>query len=143
MTNAAHDTADLVALAAEWGQPVEGTKTRARSVVKAGYKNAYEAAAKARGATTKAAKRANGDWLAQELEAECVSMDGKFALARFVAILEANGIADPLGRWPNRNTGWEGRIRMSGSCVLRGILRKTGVFRTAEGAEIDASAMLG
>jgi hypothetical protein len=110
---------------------VEQDIRRARSVVPSGYKRAYATRAVLRGATTRAAKRANGDWLARELEAECVS-DGKtFDFDRFVAILEANGI-DPA-RWPNRNNGWQGRLRMSGAIVLRTIVRASGVLRTPDG----------
>lgn len=106
-----------------------------RTVVPTKYKQAYAARAIAQGRTTKAAKRANGDWLAQELEAEC--MTGKtFDFDRFIAILEANGVRHD--RWPNRNNGWQGRIRMSGAIVLRGVVRKAGVLVTPEGTYIDA-----
>jgi hypothetical protein len=108
----------------------EETDTRPRSVVPAGYKKHYQRKAQAEGRTSKAAKRCNGDWLAQELEGECVR-GGKFDFYRFVAILEANGV-DGLARWPNRNNGWEGRFRMSGAIVLRGIVGKSAVFRTPD-----------
>jgi hypothetical protein len=105
---------------------------RPRSVVPAGYKAAYAARAMARGETSKAAKRQNGDWLAKELLAECVP-DGKtFDMMRFLDILEANGVSDPLNRWPNRNKGWEGRLRMSGAIVLRGLVKKAGVLVTPD-----------
>jgi hypothetical protein len=109
---------------------VEQDIRRAKSVVPSRYKAKYAIAAVNRGETTRAAKRCNGDWLAQELAAECVP-DGKtFDFNRFVAILEANGI-EP-SRWPNRSNGWQGRLRMSGAIVLRGIVRKTGILVTPD-----------
>jgi hypothetical protein len=109
---------------------VEQDIRRAKSVVPSRYKAKYAIAAVQRGQTTRAAKRCNGDWLAQELVAECVP-DGKtFDFDRFVAILEANGI-DPA-RWPNRSNGWQGRLRMSGAIVLRGIVKATGVLVTPD-----------
>jgi hypothetical protein len=120
---------------------------RGKSVVPLGYKKTYAQRAVAAGRTTKAAKRSNGDWLAQELEAECVRDGHKFDLSRFLAILEANGIGNALERWPNRNNGWEGRLRMSGAIVLRGIVCRAGIFRTPENEtrladDPNAAAML-
>jgi hypothetical protein len=112
-----------------------------KTVVPVGYKTAYRAKAQAMGRLSKASKRSNSDWLAQELEAECIRENGAFDLDRFLAIFAANGGGDALARWPNRNNGWEGRLRMSGAIVLRGIVGKTGVFRTPESevrlAEVD------
>jgi hypothetical protein len=117
---------------------------RGRSVVPLGYKKKYATRAVTAGQTSKAAKRQCSDWLALELLAECVP-DGKtFALNRFLDILEANGVKDPLDRWPSRTNGWEGRIRMSGGVLLRGIVAKSGEFRTPEAtvrlAEIPEAA---
>jgi len=111
-----------------------------KTVVKTAYKEAYKARAAALGHTDKASKRGNGDWLQRELQAETIGKDGKWDLHRFCAICEANGIEDPLTRWPNRNNGWEGRVRMSGSLVLRGIVGKTAVFRTPEN-ETDLASL--
>lgn len=107
--------------------------TRPKTVVPVGYKNKYRAQAAALGRTSKASKRSNSDWLAQELEAECISKQGVFSLDRFLAIFAANTGEDALVRWPNRNNGWEGRLRMSGAIVLRGVVGKSGVFRTPDG----------
>lgn len=104
--------------------------TRPKTVVPVGYKAAYRAKATAMGRTSKAAKRCNNDWLAQELEGECIGKGGVFDLPRFVAILEANGV--DANRWPSRTNGWEGRLRMTGAIVLRGVVGKSGVFRTPE-----------
>ena len=120
-------------------QHKEDEKLRGKSVVPLGYKTAYARRAAEQGRLTKAAKRANGDWLARELEAECIEM-GKFNMFRFLEICKANGIANPMERWPNRNNGWEGRLRMSAAIVLRGIVRKAGFLVTPEGAKIEASA---
>ena len=126
-------------LQAEGDESTAETVVRAKSVVPKAYKAAYAVKALARGDNSKAAKRANGDWLARELQAECVQ-DGKtFDLQRFLAICDANGV-DALARWPNRNAGWEGRLRMSGAIVLRGIVGKTGVLRTPDG-EIDVRSL--
>lgn len=112
----------------------EDIKVR-RTVVPLKYKELYAARAIAEGRITKAAKRSNGDWLAQELEAEC--MTGKsFDFDRFIAILEANGVKHD--RWPSRTSGWQGRVRMSGAIVLRGVVRKAGVMVTPEGSYINA-----
>jgi hypothetical protein len=103
-----------------------------KTVVKTAYKEAYKARAAALGRNDKASKRGNGDWLQRELQAETIGKDGKWDLGRFCAICEANGVENPLARWPNRSNGWEGRVRMSGSLVLRGIVGKTAVFRTPD-----------
>ena len=111
----------------------ETVDTRPKTVVPVGYKAAYRARAAAMGRTSKAAKRSNSDWLAQELEAECIGKGGVFDLPRFLAIFSANTGEDATVRWPNRNNGWEGRLRMSGAIVLRGVVGKRGVFRTPDG----------
>ena len=105
--------------------------TSPKTVVPVAYKAKYRARAAALGLHGKAHKRSNCDWLAQELANECVA-NGAFDLSRFLAICEANGV-DALSRWPSRSNGWEGRLRMSGAIVLRGIVGKSGVFRTPEG----------
>lgn len=111
-----------------------------KTVVPTGYKNAYRARAAAMGRTSKAAKRSNSDWLAQELEAECIGKGGAFDLSRFLAIFTANTGEDALARWPSRTNGWEGRLRMSGAIVMRGVVGKRGTFRTPDG-ETDIAAL--
>jgi hypothetical protein len=101
-----------------------------KTVVKVAYKHRYQDRAKARGLTDKASKRGNGDWLQRELQAETVGKDGKLDLQRFIAIMDANGV--DYSRWKREGHGWEGRFRMSGSLVLRGIVGKTATFRTPE-----------
>jgi hypothetical protein len=121
------ETPNLV-FAGDQAQPDTSPKT----VVPVGYKTAYRARAAAMGLTSKAHKRSNCDWLAQELAEECVGKGGIFALPRFLAIFFANTGTDALARWPSRTNGWEGRLRMSGAIVLRGVVGKSGVFRTPE-----------
>lgn len=101
-----------------------------RTVVKTVYKHRYQDKAKARGLTDKASRRGNGDWLQRELQEETVGKDGKLNLPRLEAILDANGV--DYSRWNRTTRGWEGRIRMSGSMVLRGIVGKSGIFRTPD-----------
>jgi hypothetical protein len=103
-----------------------------KTVVKVVYKHRYQDRAKAAGRTDKASRRGNGDWLQRELQAETVGKDGKLDLQRFIAILDANGV--DYSRWKREGHGWEGRFRMSGSLVLRGIVGKTAAFRTPEHA---------
>ena len=108
------------------------TDTSPKTVVPVAYKAAYRAKAAALGLAGKAHKRSNCDWLAQELASECVRK-GVFDLPRFLAIFEANTGEDATARWPSRTNGWEGRLRMSGAIVLRGVVGKRGTFRTPEG----------
>jgi hypothetical protein len=120
-----------------------------KSVVKTGYKRAYQDRAEARGARDKASKRGCGDWLQRELQAETI-VSGAFDFTRFVAILDANGVDH--SRWATAGNGWQGRFRMSGSIVLRGRVGKSGVFRTpdsehnvarlAEQGDAEAAAFL-
>ena len=103
----------------------------AKTVVKTAYKHRYQDRAKARGLTDKASRRGNGDWLQREVQAETIGKDGKFDLAKFEAILDANGV--DYSRWNRTSNGWQGRVRMSGSLVLRGVVGKSGMFRTPDG----------
>jgi hypothetical protein len=106
------------------------------SVVKKAYKQKYRDRAKAAGTKGKAAKRSAWDWLAQVLAKEVLTKDAKLRVPDFVALLEANGIADPLGRWPNRSPGWEGRLRMTGRLCLQRIVAEAGVLKLADGEEL-------
>jgi len=111
--------------------PVEPVHAPApKTVVKTAYKHRYQDKAKARGLTDKASRRGNGDWLQRELQAETCDKQGRFDLGRFEAILDANGV--DYSRWNRTSHGWVGRVRMSGSLVLRGVVGKSGLFRTPE-----------
>jgi hypothetical protein len=59
----------------------------------------------------------------------------KLDLDRFEALMEANGI--DCSRWPNRNNGWEGRLRMTAGLVLRKEMaeRADGILNLADGTE--------
>jgi hypothetical protein len=114
--------------------PAETPKALApKTVVKTAYKHRYQDRAKARGLTDKASRRGNGDWLQRELQAECNDAKGNFDLGRFERILDANGV--DYSRWNRTSNGWQGRVRMSGSLVLRGVVGKSGVFRTPDGEQ--------
>lgn len=62
-----------------------------------------------------------GDWLALKLNEYCKNGIGKrapFLLARFESILQMNNV-DMSGNWVvNRNSGWQGRYRMTGRNML-------------------------
>ncbi len=89
------------------------------SVVKSDYKAKYKARAMERGLRGKAAKRSNGDWLAEQMRTLVLDKREKLVVERLVALCEANGLADIETKWPNRNKGWEGRLRMTACLVLR------------------------
>jgi hypothetical protein len=109
-----------------------------RSVVKPAYKVKYRDQARARGNMGKAPKRSKWDWLAENLAYWCLDSKAKIDIARFVAILELNGIEAPLTRWPNQSPGWQGRLRMTGRLALQKLVAQAGVLRVpAEDGEIE------
>jgi hypothetical protein len=108
-----------------------------KTVVKTKYKHTYQDRARALGRTDKASKRGNGDWLQRELQAETMSGD-RFDVARFIEIMDANGV--DYSRWNTTTRGWEGRFRMSGSIVLRGRVGKSGVLQLPNGP-VDVQAI--
>jgi hypothetical protein len=110
------------------------------SVVQRKYKLRYKARAAANGTRSKASKRSAWDWLAQELAAATLTKQSKLRVDDFAALLEANGIADPLGRWPNRSKGWEGRLRMTGRLCLQSIVAESGLLRFPDGETKEAPA---
>jgi hypothetical protein len=113
-------------------QALDQGKLGPKTIVKVGYKRAYQDRAAARGLKDKVSKRGNGDWLQRELQSETVH-EGRFDLARFERILEANGVDH--SRWNRTTRGWEGRVRMSGSISLRGVVGKSGMLRLPAGEE--------
>ena len=106
------------------------------TVVKAHYKRRYRDRAREAGIRGKAAKRSNWDWLAQTLAAIVLDRHHKLNVDALVALLQANGEPDPLGRWDNRSKGWEGRLRMTGGLWLRTVVAEEGVLYTADGEEL-------
>jgi len=106
------------------------------SIVKDKFKVKYIENAKAMGATSKAAKRSNWDWLSQQLAAACLSDKGKIEIGAFTDILEANGVDH--SRWTNKNKGWEGRFRMTGRVALQKVVANAGKLVTPGGTEIEA-----
>jgi len=110
------------------------------SVVPSKYKTRYKDRARAAGLRTKAAKRSTWDWLAQVLAAEVLNKKGKIDIDKLVAVLQANGMEDPLTEWPNRSKGWEGRIRMTGGIWLRRVVAEEGLMKLADGEELTPPA---
>jgi len=106
------------------------------SIVKDKFKVKYIENAKALGATSKAAKRSNWDWLSQQLAAACLSDKGKIEIGAFKDILDANGVDH--SRWTNQNKGWEGRFRMTGRVALQKVVANNGKLLTPGGTEIEA-----
>ena len=65
----------------------------------------------------KVLQRGCNDWLHHELAKRCNDAKGKLNVQLFEAILDANGVQH--AKWNRTTKGWEGRLRMSGSMVLR------------------------
>jgi len=110
---------------------------RKNSVVRNEYKRKYAERAKENGHASKCAQRSTWDWLAQCLAGECNGPDGKLDVARFLVILEANGVDH--SRWTNRSKGWEGRLRMTGRLALQRVVAASGVL-VVEDDELEAPA---
>jgi hypothetical protein len=110
---------------------------RKRSVVKNEYKRKYAERAKANGHASKCAQRSTWDWLAQCLAGEVNGPDGKLDVARFLALLDANGVDH--SRWTNRSKGWEGRLRMTGRLALQRVVAASGTL-VVDGDELEAPA---
>lgn len=129
--------AEAAALA-EVGEDVtdQGEADKPNSVVAEKFKLKYIENAKAAGWKGKAAKRSNWDWLAQTIAANCLGEKEKIDIGQFCALLEANGVDH--AKWPNRNKGWEGRLRMTGRVVLQRIVADSGVLKLADGSEAAA-----
>ena len=106
------------------------------SVVKDKFKKRYIDNAVAVGATHKAAKRSNWDWLAQEIAKFCLDDKGKIDIRAFVALLNVNGVDH--SRWVNRNRGWEGRFRMTGRVALQKIVATQGFLRLPDDLSVNA-----
>jgi len=99
------------------------------SVVKASYKVKYKQRAMAAGLRGKAAKRSNGDWLAQEMAKLVLTEKEKLDVDKLEALCEANGLTGIRERWPNQSKGWEGRLRMTACLVLRKLVADNQALR--------------
>jgi len=108
------------------------------SVVKPTYKIKYKARAMAAGLKGKAAKRSNGDWLSRRMAELVLTEREKLNVQALVDLCAANGLEDIESRWPNRNTGWEGRLRMTACLVLRKIVADNGKLILMDGSEMEA-----
>ena len=123
-------------LGVEIDAEVQADNEKKGSVVKGAYKKRY--AARAAGAGLgKVAQRSCWDWLAIALAGECLN-GTKIDIARFLAILDANGVDH--SRWTNRSKGWEGRLRMTGRLALQKVVAASGILKTADGEELEAPA---
>ena len=110
------------------------------SVVKPTYKIKYKARAIAAGLTGKAAKRSNGDWLSRRMAELVLTSNAKLNVEALELVCSANGLEDIQTRWPNRNTGWEGRLRMTACLVLRKIVADNGYLSLPDGTQLEAPA---
>lgn len=110
---------------------IDGQIALPKSVVKPTYKVAYKLRAMEAGLRGKAAKRSNGDWLAEQMRTLVLTPKEKLDLDKLEALCTANGV--DLSRWPNRNKGWEGRLRMTACLVLRKIVADNEILHTPEG----------
>ena len=110
----------------------------ANTVVHSRYKDRYAANAAAVGASGKAPKRSNWDWLSQAIAKECLNDKHQINIDKFLGILEANGIDHT--KWPNRNRGWEGRLRMTGRVVLQKVVANRGKLLLPDDRMEDAPA---
>lgn len=122
--------AEHSAVEAALGEGAEEEKIP-NSVVKDKFKKSYIDNAKLIGATGKAARRSNWDWLAQTIAEQCLVEKEKIDIGRFTDLLDANGVDH--SRWTNRNKGWEGRFRMTGRVALQKIVATNGVLKTMTG----------
>lgn len=125
----------LPEIAAEIAQP--------KSVVGKGYKTKYaergaSLTKKPKDIAPKVLQRGCNDWMHHELARLCNDAKGKLNVPQFEALLEANGIENHK-KWNRETKGWEGRLRMSGSMLLRRIVAEAdGTMLTPEGAELKA-----
>jgi hypothetical protein len=107
------DQPDLPVVSAWAPTQPEHEKLPERSVVAKCYKEAYK--------TNGTKGRGNGDafW------AFCLQFldhDGKLAVEKWEAFLNENGVRHE--GWKRTGNGWEGRLRMSGSVVLRNMAKR-------------------
>jgi hypothetical protein len=109
-----------------------------KSVVKPTYKIKYKARAIANGLKGKAAKRSNGDWLSRRMAELVLTSDAKLNVEALELVCAANGLEDIQTRWPNKNTGWEGRLRMTACLVLRKTVADAGYLVLPDGTELEA-----
>lgn len=111
--------------------------TEVKSVVSSKYKARYaERAAEARGkkgVEKRVLADSSGDWLALELAALIRPSKKKLAdLDLFEKVCKLNGV--DLSALPRTSPGWQGRLRMNGSQMLRtAIAENNGEFKLPGG----------
>jgi hypothetical protein len=119
---------------------IEEQERKVGSVVKSPYKTKYKNRAKAAGIRGKAAKRSTWDWVAQRMAEQTLTKKAKTDVDGLIEFLEANGIDDPLERWPSQTPGWEGRLRMTGGLAVRRIIAERGTLFLRDGTELEVPA---
>lgn len=130
---------DVLEAAEEWGVDLEAMeddddKQPSGSVVPEAYRLRYR--------EVSSTGQSNGDWLAERLTADTHGIDG-FSIDDFAAILTANEIDQSTGwgRLPESGQrGWIGRWRMNGRQALAKQIALTGIYRNAQGVEIEPDA---
>ena len=117
---------------------IEEDVVKSNSVVRTAYKAKYRDRAREAGITRKAAKRSAWDWLAATLAGECLVDKDRIDIAKFLAVLDANGVDH--SRWTNRSKGWEGRLRMTGRLALQRVVAEAGTLALPDGEVLEAPA---
>lgn len=140
-TQIAQHEAALDADAAELEEDAEASLAKTGSVVKGEYKRRYaerEAAMvrRPKGVSRKALARSNGDWLAVELAKLVLDERSRLVVAKYEAILDANGV--PHAQYRREGKGWEGRLRMSTRLALQRVVAEDGELVLPDGAAIVA-----
>lgn len=113
-----------------------------RSVVKATYKALYAArvlsgeARGKKGVSKKAQARSCSDWLALTLAQLTLGAKDALDVAKFEAILDANGIAH--AHWNRTTKGWQGRLRMTGRLALQRVVAAEEQLYVPEGEPVKA-----
>ena len=120
------------------GSELELEEDAVEAMAKAGSVAEREAAMTRRpkGVSRKALARSNGDWLAIELAKLVLDERSKLVVARYEAILDANGV--PHAKYKREGKGWEGRLRMSTRLALQRVVAEDGELVLPDGATIAA-----
>lgn len=112
-----------------------------RSVVNPSYKRKYaereaQMQRRPKGVSRKALARSSSDWLAVELAKLVLDDKSKLVVAKYEAILDANGVEH--AKYKRVGKGWEGRLRMSTRLALQRVVADAGELVLSDGATIAA-----
>lgn len=129
--------ADVLEAAEEYGVDLEGEEEDdepSGTIVKEVYRIRY--------AEVSSTGQSNGDWLAEQLAADTMGIDG-FNVDDFANIL-ANNEVDQSGAWArlpeSGQKGWVGRWRMNGRQVLEKFVALRGYYVDATGTRLEVPA---